>query len=475
MLNKVQMKEKTEFQTGEQQFKQRNSFDMNQSVNGGHVEENEQDSSCLYSSFIESEEEEIPGAQKIVDINEYKQRNSVFENGEKQMNLTDPEMPAVAYKSRLSKGADNIRLGKALSSDSSRMKGVKIALENYYRLLDEEVEEDDENSEDQEVKNKKAQREVDLTTSLQNIVSTCNKYIANRWPISKEGRKRLSEVKEIRENAIKELGKAAGHPGWRLFGEYLKFGFKAVTSPVWVPAKHTGIYVKRVAKRAGRLVYKKARGFADEMATYFGSWKAAMATIGIGVATLIGGTIMNAINCVLGAGGIALNALCSVVTVPRYLYHLAKGDVKLEANSESEYGRYRAFAVPIPKPHLYTTWFKFVTHRSEPIYDFYFNRQTTKKTNKKKNSSLPVEMIYNRKEALLRYGKNFEYLDLGLASFLGPITDPYYHTNTIRFKKLINFFRYSDKNDIDQIDKRAKLDTDYANFGGDDDDDPMEE
>ncbi len=480
MLNKVEMKQDVEFKSDDQQFKQRKSFVLNN--NGGQVNDINQSNIIKYNDLEEVDEVNISDDQKIIDLNKYKERNSLFDDEEKEENLDELNKLVPAYKSRLSKDSPNqIRLGKALSIDSTRMKGVKNALENYYSLLaSQSANQAKVNDDNQEEKNKEAQEPVELIASLQNIISTCNKYIANRWPISKEGRRRLREVKEIRENAIKELGKNAGHPGWGLFGEYLKFGFKAITSPVWVPAKYTGRYVKRIGKRVGRLVYKKARGFANDMATYFGSWKAALTTIGLGVATLIGGTVLNALNSVLAVGGIALNAICSIVTVPRYLYHLAKGDVRLDALSTQTTGRYRAFAVPIPKPHLYSTWFKYIVEGYDPLFQLYHDHSAEylhSKGDKQKEDdgrNLEISYIYKKSTGPKRMGKHMEYFAFKYGEFLGPIMDPYYHSTTLKFKKLIDFFRYSDKNDFDKVDMRQRKEASFE-IDENDEDDPIVE
>ncbi len=475
MINKIETKEKSEFNTEDQKINQRNSFVSNNNRHDVPDNDYKQNHITNYNNIVETDEQEIQGSVSITDLSEYKERMSTF--GEKEENLDELSMLLPKYKSRLSKGANNIKLGKALSIDSTRMKGVKIALENYYKLLEDSDDIDDDNDEDdQEIKNRKAQRRVELTTSLQNIVSTCNKYIANRWPISKEGRSRLSEVKEIRENAIKELGKEAGHPGWRLFGEYLKFGFKAVTAPIWVPVKYTGRYVKRVGKRFGRLVYKKARRVGDDLSTFFGSWKAAMTTIGVGAASVIGGTVMNAVNCVFGALGITWNLIGGFYTVPRYLYHLVKGDVKFDATEMSKSGKYKLFFGGLTRPHFYSTWFKYMVFRIKTLNDFYYGHKGNAKKGSEDDLSHGTKLIYNEIDVNKRFGENFEYMDLGPFSFFGPVMDPYYHSTTLKFKKLINFFRYSDKNDFDMIDKRSKIESQYVGSDWDESDgDEMED
>ncbi len=432
-----------------------------------------QDNIIKLKNFDEGEEEvnaDNLQKNKIIDINQYKQQNSLIEadkEEELEENINEKKSLQPQFKSKLSAGAEGIELGDIEETDSRRMQAVKTALENYYKLRDKPIEEDDEDDEESK-QQKENEKRVAITTSLQNIVSTCNKYIANRWPMSKKGRQRLRDVKDLRKNAIKELGDQAGHPGWALAGEYFKFGLKAVSAPVWVPAlgvakavKHTGIWAGRVGKRVGRIIKRKAVRFADRVSLSFHSWKAFGATLLAGVLALLWGTIANVINTVITAVCLPFWLLGSMVTVPRYLYHRAKGHVKLDATDLSASGKYRCMAFSMPTPHLYSTWFKFFLSSdfiSKHINDYGYNHKHQSKEPAKTgvNARNNIEYIYNdaadANNVADREGENWQYH----RGILGPRRDVYYHSTALAFKKLAALFRYSDKNDYDKVADRSK-------------------
>ncbi len=371
---------------------------------------------------------------KIVDINEYKKEHNLFdENNEQKKEVKRP----LIYKSKLSEGLEEFSFTELEKGDTVRMSAVKTALSQYYMNRDAEVDED----------NTQEAKDLAIHQSLQNIVNTCNAYIANRWPISTSGRKRLAEVKDLRKNAIKEMGEKSGHPGWGLAKEYLKFGLKAVTAPVWAPTvavatgiKYTGKYVGRVTKRIAK---KSAHGIkrffinmADGFARNFGSWRGALATLCVGAATLVFGTILNVVNTAIMAALLPFWLIGSMVTYPRYLYHLAKGDVNLKRTKSNSVGAYRSMAFSMPTPHLYSTWFKYVN----PAL-----RSTILR--KHKDKAKGIEYIYNRIPGhgdlypwkKRQNGENEE----NYSTFLGPIRSVYYHRTTNKIKNFIKLFDYN--------------------------------
>ena len=398
-------------------------------------------------------------------LEELKKDQLLDENSEEELmdkvSLEDKMAKQPKFKSKLSAGAEDFHFSYMERDDSSRMESVKKALRDYYKLRDTEAGDDKEMTE--------ADKRVAVTASLQHIVSTCNKYIANRWPLSKEGRKRLREVKDLRKNAISELGEHAGHPGWRLAGEYVKFGLKAVTSPVWAPVKavgksvyYTGKWAGRVAKRIGRGIKRKAIRFADKTADSFHSWKAFFATIGAVLATALWGTIANVINTAIMGVCLPFWLLGSIVTFPRYLYHLAKGHVLLDATQytgetkDSDVKKYRAMAFSIPTPHLYSTWFKYLSTIG-PLGRAIHNRSEVKKSIKKEKGGSSIEYIHRSADedgAAANYGEHQQY-STTFYGLLGPTRDVYYHSTTKMFKNIFNLLRYDNKNDDDKVADRA--------------------
>ena len=307
-------------------------------INNKTIEEDE--------SF-EEEEESFDEKEKSIKIEE----NSFDEEEMSEDDLQSQKAKVLKpkFKTMLSDKKKNFTFtGYISKTDTDRMFAVKEALRTYYSIRDEEFDGEDE----EEREAWESGHITRSTTALQALVTNCNRYIANRWPISKMGRQRLKEVKELRKMAISELGVEAGHPGWRLAVEYLKFGLKfglkLATSPLWVPAKtvyHGGIWAGRVAKRTGRLIQHKWHRFVGGMRDAFGRghykynpWKATFLTAILGISTAVLGTIGNIINtAVMGVCLIPWLPATLFYYYPRYLYHLIiKKDVNLEGNTTKD-------------------------------------------------------------------------------------------------------------------------------------------
>ena len=417
--------------------------------------------------FEDGEENIELGNERIVNINEYRERLSESvkkqnEDGSEGNRLLHP-----VYRSKLSAGNnDKFRFSDYEKNDTSRMEAVKTALESYYSLMREAMPD----NADEEHKNVAEQERIrEKTIRLQHIVTTCNRYIANRWPISKQGRERLSEVKRLRKEAIKELGEHAGHPGWRLAGEYIKFGIKAVTSPAWAPVAAVGMtgyyagkWTGRVAKRIGKGIKKKAVGLAHGVAQSFSSWRAFGATLLAVGATLVWGTIANVINTAIDAVLFVPWLLASMVTAPRYLYHLAKGHVNLYGINKQEEGNYRCMAWSMPTPHRYSTWYRYFSQVygiSNYLHNYGAEHRDRRKNINKKGAENDDKLIQTNGRQN-RYGEYDQYEVNAYNTFglLGPVRDKYYHDTTLKFKKLYELLRYDNKDDFNQIAARAAED-----------------
>ena len=460
-----------------QQKRTENAYQVNDNFQNAtqNKTENESENGIIKFRNFDEVEEEINLGSKIVDFEKYK--NDRMEQG--------PELPQEpVFKSKLSKGCDEkFEFKNCEKDDSSRMEAVKEALKSYYSLMEEE---EPEYKDEKERDIKQAVMAREKTERLQLIVTNCNRYIANRWPISKKGRERLQEVKDLRREAIKELGEHVGHPGWRLAGEYLKFGLKTVTAPVWAPlaaagvatyytGKWAGRVTKRIAKKTGRVIKRKAIRLADALCDSFGSWKAFGATLlAIGCA-LTWGTIANVLLTAFNVVNFIPWLLCSMVTAPRYLYYLAKGKVDLYGVDVNKSKRkVRCMAWSVPTPHRYWTWFKMFYNGGglgkyiRPYGQFRKNEKVKKQEDPSLKSASNIEYIYNavQKE---RNGQYDQY-EVGM---WGPTRDVYFHSTTQKFKKLFELFRYSNENDFDQIAERSIEDMPLAD--SDDDYDEMDE
>ncbi len=430
---------------------------MKERQSSNNLEQDEQHES-VNTFFDEMKEVNIDQSlgNNIVDINEYKKEHNLLnENNEQKIKRP------LAFKSKLSEGAEEFSFTELEKGDTVRMSAVKTALSQYYMNRDAEVDKD----------NTQEAKDLAIHQSLQNIVNTCNAYIANRWPLSTSGRKRLAEVKDLRKNAIKEMGEKSGHPGWGLAKEYLKFGLKAVTAPVWAPTlavatgiKYTGKYVGRVTKRIAK---KSAHGIkrffinmGDGFARNFGGWRATLSTLLAGTEALFFGTILNVVNTAIMATLLPFWLIGSMVTYPRFLYHLAKGDVNLKANSSGIIGAnkksYRAMAFSMPTPHLYSTWFKFFNGPAKASFDKIGKKKSTDKnmiyTGEDKNA-----YFYASKKR--QYGKEYE----SYSTFLGPIRSVYYHRSTQKIANFLSLFDYNAEKKEKMQRMRAEEDMYMAN------------
>ena len=447
------------------------------SENPQNINQEERQSNIIRLCNLDEVQDDIILGNRIVDFKKYKSDRT--KAGLEMLKES-------GFKSKLSIGNDDkFEFKNYEKDDSSRMEAVKEALKSYYSLMERKEEENDD---EEDGNDRQAVMARETTEQLQLIVTNCNRYIANRWPISSEGRKRLKEVKDLRKEAIKELGEHAGHPGWRLAGEYLKFGIKAVTSPVWAPlaavgtaayytGKWAGRVTKRIAKATGKMIVRKVRRFADGVADSFHSWKAFGATLAAIGAALTWGTLINVVNTAITAATVVPWILCSMVTAPRYFYLLAKGKVKLKGLSNIPSERnVRCMAWSLPTPHLYSSWFK-AFYYGKVLGDYIQRREHDSDgddlaiTGIKYIHNDPSEDTSSRNARKYRSGSDDQYK----TSFLGMTRDVYYHSTTLKFKKFFELFRYSEKNDFESIHQRALQDTAFYEDDYDDDDEQLQE